>query len=342
MNPISPAATVLDEVATWAGVTTQPTPRGATAIVVEGQELGHVHSDRSTLDLPLSADRRAHVLEAGRAKEWFSDWVTKQLASRAGCGGRDRTVARKLRRAASAACVRRKEPAVTILFAYDGSESANAVIPAAGKLLNHDRSDAVVLTVWNHSSSKRYAPHDSGGHLQLLLAESRLRLAGACCGPVELGIVADELVERRQILVQSEHVRHGPAERLAGASSNTAGDHLETRFAIGGGESHCSHTAPTGSVVTSICSSRLSSFGGGSATPWEATVRRKSTGSPFGPFSPISSASAIGDTCHVLGPLRLGAGSGRYFCVPLCGKNRTLRSMSRLFRPVAGGGLNRL
>jgi hypothetical protein len=55
MNPTSPAATVLDEVATWAGVTTQPTPRGATAIVFEGHELGHVHADRSTLDLPLPA-----------------------------------------------------------------------------------------------------------------------------------------------------------------------------------------------------------------------------------------------------------------------------------------------
>jgi hypothetical protein len=31
MNPTSPAATVLDEVATWAGITTQPTARGATA-----------------------------------------------------------------------------------------------------------------------------------------------------------------------------------------------------------------------------------------------------------------------------------------------------------------------
>ena len=69
MNPTSPAATVLDEVATWDGVPTQPTPRGATAIVFEGHELGHVHADRSTLDLPLPADRRAHVLEAERAKE---------------------------------------------------------------------------------------------------------------------------------------------------------------------------------------------------------------------------------------------------------------------------------
>jgi hypothetical protein len=81
MNPTSPAATVLDEVATWAGITTQPTPRGATAIVFEGHELGHVHANRSTLDLPLPAHRRAQVLEAGRAKRWFSNWVSKRLVS---------------------------------------------------------------------------------------------------------------------------------------------------------------------------------------------------------------------------------------------------------------------
>src|SRR5438105_2409896 len=81
MNPTSPARTVLDEVITWGGITTQPTPRGATAILFEGHELGHVHANRGTLDLPLPADRRAHVLQAGRAKEWFSGWVSKQLAS---------------------------------------------------------------------------------------------------------------------------------------------------------------------------------------------------------------------------------------------------------------------
>ena len=83
MNPTSPARTVLDEVITWGGITTQPTPRGATAILFEGHELGHVHANRGTLDLPLPADRRAKVLEAGRAKEWFSGWVTKHLGSRA-------------------------------------------------------------------------------------------------------------------------------------------------------------------------------------------------------------------------------------------------------------------
>jgi Luciferase len=68
---------------TWAGITTKPTSRGAAAILFEGHELGHVHANRGTLDLPLPADRRAQVLEAGRAKEWFSGWVSKQLASRA-------------------------------------------------------------------------------------------------------------------------------------------------------------------------------------------------------------------------------------------------------------------
>jgi hypothetical protein len=89
-------------------------------------------------------------------------------------------------------------------------------------------------------------------------------------------------------------------------------------------------------------SSRLSSFGGSSATPWEAIVRRKPTGSPFGPFSGISSASAIGDTCHILGPLGRGAGKGRYFCAPFYEKDRTLRSTSRVFRALAVAGLNRL
>jgi hypothetical protein len=46
MTPAPPTTSVLDEVATWPGVSTQPTPRGATAIVLDGHELGHVHADR--------------------------------------------------------------------------------------------------------------------------------------------------------------------------------------------------------------------------------------------------------------------------------------------------------
>lgn len=81
MNPVSPPAAVLDEVTTWSGVSTQTTPRGATAIKFAGHELGHVHPDRATLDLPLLADRRAQVLDAARAKEWYSNWVSKPLVN---------------------------------------------------------------------------------------------------------------------------------------------------------------------------------------------------------------------------------------------------------------------
>jgi hypothetical protein len=83
VNDVSPARTVLDELVTWAGITTRASSRGATAILFEGHELGHVHANRGTLDLPLPDDRRAQVLEAGRAKEWFSGWVSKQLSTRA-------------------------------------------------------------------------------------------------------------------------------------------------------------------------------------------------------------------------------------------------------------------
>jgi hypothetical protein len=67
---MKPAATVLDEVASWAGISIQPTPRGT----------------------------------------------------------------------AGAACFLRKKPAATILFAYDGSESAEALTRL---------TDAVTRLVWD-------------------------------------------------------------------------------------------------------------------------------------------------------------------------------------------------
>jgi hypothetical protein len=68
VNPTSPAGTVLDEVITWAGITTQPTPRGAAAILFEGHELGHVHANRGTLDLGVLASTRGFSgLMMGRA-----------------------------------------------------------------------------------------------------------------------------------------------------------------------------------------------------------------------------------------------------------------------------------
>jgi Family of unknown function (DUF5519) len=75
----SPTTSVVDEVITWPGIDTHPTPRGATAIVLDGQELGHAHPDRRTLDMPRSPDRREQVLAAKRAKEWFSNYVSKPL-----------------------------------------------------------------------------------------------------------------------------------------------------------------------------------------------------------------------------------------------------------------------
>jgi Family of unknown function (DUF5519) len=80
LNPAFAAALVLDEVATWPGVSTQTTSRGSTVIVFAGRELGYLHPHLGTLDLPLSAHRRAAVLRAYRAQEWFSNWVIKPLA----------------------------------------------------------------------------------------------------------------------------------------------------------------------------------------------------------------------------------------------------------------------
>jgi hypothetical protein len=56
MTTAPPAASILDEVATWPGVSTQPTHRGATAIVLDGHELGHVHptAARSTFLSPTT------------------------------------------------------------------------------------------------------------------------------------------------------------------------------------------------------------------------------------------------------------------------------------------------
>lgn len=81
MKTASPATSVLDEVTTWPGISIRTTSRGATAIVFEGHELGHVHTNRGTLDMPLPDDRRRAVLSAARAKEWFRGWVSKPLAN---------------------------------------------------------------------------------------------------------------------------------------------------------------------------------------------------------------------------------------------------------------------
>jgi Luciferase len=81
MKTATPAISVLDEVTTWPGISTRTTSRGATAIVFDGHELGHVRRSRGTLDMPLPEDRRAAVLNAAQAKDWFPGWVSKPLAN---------------------------------------------------------------------------------------------------------------------------------------------------------------------------------------------------------------------------------------------------------------------
>jgi len=79
MKNTSLATSVLDEVTSWPGISTQLTPGAPPRFVFDGHELGHLHPDRGTLDMPLADDRRAEVLNAGRAREWFSGWVSKPL-----------------------------------------------------------------------------------------------------------------------------------------------------------------------------------------------------------------------------------------------------------------------
>ena len=76
-----PAATVHQAPPPRPRVSTRVTSRGATAIFLRGKELAHVHLDRATLDKPVGDERRARILEEGRAKKWFSGWVSKRITS---------------------------------------------------------------------------------------------------------------------------------------------------------------------------------------------------------------------------------------------------------------------
>ena len=55
---------------------------------------------------------------------------------------------------------------MTILFAYDGSEGADAAIAAAGKLLDQTAQMLSSSPSGNRLSSKRYAQTDSAAGLQ--------------------------------------------------------------------------------------------------------------------------------------------------------------------------------
>ena len=101
MKTASPATSVLDEVTAWPGISTRTTSRGATAIVFERHELGHIHPNRATLDMPFPDDRRADLLNAGTVEGMVPRLGQQATRKRRRRKRRHRATAPKLRRATS-------------------------------------------------------------------------------------------------------------------------------------------------------------------------------------------------------------------------------------------------
>lgn len=81
-----------------------------------------------------------------------------------------------------------KEDGMTILFAYDGSEGADAAIAAGAKLVAHDGADAIVLTVWEPL---------------VVQAIRAARLGGGVAVPLDVG--AEDEESKRQAELLAEH-----------------------------------------------------------------------------------------------------------------------------------------
>lgn len=73
------ARRILDAVAAWPGVSAEPAERGATALMYDGDQLGHVHHGSVQADLGLPEPRRTEELEAGAVRRWFEGWVSKRV-----------------------------------------------------------------------------------------------------------------------------------------------------------------------------------------------------------------------------------------------------------------------
>jgi luciferase-like monooxygenase len=71
---------LLEEVASWEGVSTGPGRFGSTRFLVGQRELGHLHGS-STLDMPLPPSLKRELIERGEARmhRWTPEescWVT--------------------------------------------------------------------------------------------------------------------------------------------------------------------------------------------------------------------------------------------------------------------------
>ena len=75
--------TVIHEVESWPEVTSGPHQFGGHGFWLEGEELGHVHRDRQTADIPFPRAVRDELIASGQAAEHRarpdSGWVTHTL-----------------------------------------------------------------------------------------------------------------------------------------------------------------------------------------------------------------------------------------------------------------------
>ena len=116
--------------------------------------------------------------------------------------------------------------------------------------------------------------------------------AGACRRPCELGIDCGRLVEAGKVLVEVSTRRRtersacsvrvpGVGQRTSTRALRPAGRTTTVRGFIPG----------RAKVAVSVRSSSSTRIGGRSATPWDTSVRQRSTGSPEGPRSGMVSCT---------------------------------------------------
>ena len=80
---ITPVETVIRELESWHEVTSGPHQFGGHGFRLGGEELGYVHRDRQTADIPFPRVVRDELIASGEASKHRalpdSDWVTHAL-----------------------------------------------------------------------------------------------------------------------------------------------------------------------------------------------------------------------------------------------------------------------